>query len=353
MTMKNIFKSSFLLALFFTLLFSCIEEDYFGKSTYNKITNFRMPQQIGNTQIDHDSLIIRISVSEELDITNVQPATLTISNFAKIVPGPEQALDFTDPVDYTVTAEDGTPAVYTVFVQPDVPIVQVENAGFNSWYNTAAGYVQIGSGPNDTTWSTGNEGVVTLGDANTVPEIVNNDTVAKLTTIKLGSLAQLIGQGVAAGSLFTGSFELNIANPPESPQFGTPFIGRPEAFKIDFRYLPGPEMNNGFGNPIPGKDSVDIAVLLEDRSSTPWKRVATAWYRSDQTTVEWTTLELPLQYGEIANPAYYEEPTTGIWGTGEETPTHISVILSSSARGAFFEGAPGSELWVNDFELVY
>jgi hypothetical protein len=42
-----------------------------------------------------------------------------------------------------------------------------------------------------------------------------------------------------------------------------------------------------------------------------------------------------------------------IWGTGEEEPTHITVIFSSSARGDFFEGAPGSVLLLNDFRLHY
>lgn len=283
----------------------------------------------------------------------MSPASLTISNFAEIDPGADQVMDFSSPVLYTVTAENGSKASYTVLVETNIPEIQVPNSGFNQWYITNTGYFQIGSGPDDTIWSTGNEGVVTLGDANTIPHIVNNDTVAKLTTQKLGSLAQLVGQGIAAGSLFTGTFELNIANPPESPIFGTPFIGKPDSFSVMFRYIPGDQLNNGRGEIISGKDSVDIAVYLEDRSSSPRKRVATAWYRSDKPTPEWTRLTLPLFYGEPSNPPYYEIPTRGIWGTGSETPTHITVVFSSSARGAFFEGAPGSELMVNDFILYY
>ena len=334
-------------------LSSCIKEDYFGKSSFNKILSFTLPQQLGASQIKHDSLLIRITVSDEADITSMVPVTLTISNFASISPGKDQVRDFSIPAVYTVTAEDGSQADYNVYVDTDAPEIQLPNSGFDQWYTTNTGYYQIGTGITDTTWCTGNEGVVTMGSANTLPLFTGGDTVAQLTTQKLGFLAQLVGQGIAAGSLFTGTFELNIANPPESPRFGTPFIARPESFSVMFRYIPGAELTNGFGNPIAGNDSLDIAVLLEDRSSIPWKRVATAWYRTDEATPEWTELKLPLNYGQPGNPAYYEIPVNGIWGTGEETPTHISVIFSSSARGAFFEGAPGSELLLNDFTLYY
>jgi hypothetical protein len=343
------------LSLFIIIaLSSCIKEDYFGKSPFNKIISFTLPQQLGASQIDHDSLFIRITVSDEADITAMAPASLTISNFAGINPSINQVRDFSEPVDYKVTAENGESKNYTVYVETNAPEIQIPNSGFDQWYITNQDYYQIGTGPSDEIWCTGNEGVVTLGDANTLPLVVDNDTVAQLTTLSLGFLGQLVGQGIAAGSLFTGTFELNIANPPESPIFGTPFIARPNSFSVDYKYSPGEQMMNGSGDPIPGNDSLDIAVLLEDRSSQPWKRVATAWYRSDQGTPDWTTLELPLYYGEITDPTHYEIPKNDIiWGTGEEEPTHITVIFSSSARGDFFEGAPGSVLLLNDFRLHY
>jgi len=348
--MKN--KLIILLGLF-ALLSSCIKDDYFGKSAYNKILALNLPQQLGVSTIDHDSLIIRITVSDELDITALTPVSLNISNFASVNPGPNQEIDFSVPVVYSVTAENGSIANYTVYVKTNAPEIQISNSGFDLWYTTNAGYLQIGSGPDDTIWCTGNEGVVTMGDANALPLDVNGDIVAQLTTVKLGALAQLVGQGVAAGSLFTGTFELNISNPPESPIFGTPFIGRPDSFSVMYQYNPGEQMVNGFGRNISGKDSLDIAVYLEDRNASPIKRVATAWLRTDEATPDWTLLTLPLVYGQPADPAYYEIPTKGIWGTGEETPTHITVVFSSSARGATFEGAPGSELMVNDFRLIY
>ena len=46
----------------------------------------------------------------------------------------------------------------------------------------------------------------------------------KLVTLDLGGVAGLIGQRMAAGSLFTGKFQLDIANPLNSTKFGIPFI---------------------------------------------------------------------------------------------------------------------------------
>jgi hypothetical protein len=82
--------------------------------------------------------------------------------------------------------------------------------------------------------------------------------------------------------------------------------------------------------------------------------VATVWFRSGNSTPDFIKLKLPLVYGQVSNPKPYEVPGEGVvWGTGNEKPTHISVIFSSSYRGDYFEGAPGSELIVNDFMLYY
>ncbi len=331
----------------------CIKEDYFGKSSLKEIISFQMPQQIGDEVIDEDSMIIRVIVSEDLDITNLAPAEFTISNFATLSPSLQDSQDFSAPVVYTITAEDGSSVAYTIVLDTDEPRIQLANSGFDQWYMTSGGYMEIGPDENSAIWATGNAGVVTLGSANNLPLLLNSDTVAQLTTVDLGPVAQITGQRVAAGSLFAGYFDLNIVNPSASANFGTPFIGRPDSFSIQYQYTPGAQMKNGQGHNIPGNDSLDIAVLLEDRSGATVKRVATAWFRSDVATSGMTELKLPLVYGELTSPAYYEVPDGSDWGDGTEKPTHISVIISSSARGAIFEGAPGSELLVNDLKFYY
>jgi len=354
--MKTPFNRSFLLVLLTTFaITACIKEDHFGKSSYRDIIQFKLPLQLGSTVIDLDSLVVRISVSKESDITNLVPSEFAISNYATLSPPAGMAQDFSEPVKYTVTAEDGASSTYTVYVTTDEPKIQVANSGFQHWYTTSSGYLQPGTNRNDTVWSTGNAGVNTFGFVNATPlNRTAADTAVRLETLSLGPLAQALGLGIGAGTIFTGTFKLNLANPNTSSRFGTPFIARPDSFSVEYKYLPATGMKNGYGQAIPGSDSADLCVMLEDRSSGIVKRVATAWYRTAQTTTDWTGLKLRLQYGPLTAPNHYEIPKPpSVWGTGLETPTHIVVIFVSSARGDFYEGAPGSLLFVDEFRLYY
>lgn len=334
---------------------SCIREDYFGKSDKNFITSFTVNGQIGQTI--YDSSKIYIAVDLDFDITNVF-ANVSISNYAAITPNPKDGQNFSKPVTYTVTSESGKAAIYTVYIYQTTPEIQLPNSDFRQWYLTTTSgksYYQIGKNATDTIWATSNAGAVSITTPNVFPFVeASGDTIAHLTTLNAGKLAQTLGQGIAAGSLFTGIFKLNISNPVSSAKFGTPFIGKPKSFSVDYKYLPGSTMMNGKGATISGKDSLDIYLILENRSTTPWKRIATAWFRSDIQQSDFTNLKLDLTYGKIVNSKYYEVPTgNAIWGDGTEKPTHISVVFSSSARGDKFEGAPGSSLWVKNFILYY
>jgi hypothetical protein len=118
---KTIFNITGLLIAMAVSLTSCIKEDYFGKSDYNRIITFSLPLQLNAATINHDSLLIRVAVSDESDLRALKPAEIRISNFATLTPGVEEIRDFSDPVVYTVTAEDGTKAAYTVIVTTDAP----------------------------------------------------------------------------------------------------------------------------------------------------------------------------------------------------------------------------------------
>lgn len=348
-------KTIILAVLIMFSITACIKEDHFGKSSYNDIIQFTVPLQLGSSVINQDSLVIRIAVSQELDIKNLVPTMIRISNFATLSPAASAAQDFSQPVKYTVTSENGNSSTYTVYITTNEPKIQVNNSGLQHWYQTTAGYLQPDYNKNDSTWATGNAGVNMFGYANVTPVSRSaNDTAARLETLALGPLAQAMGLGLGAGSLFTGTFKLNLSNPSASSKFGTPFIARPDSFSVEYKYLPAIGMINGSGQAIPGNDSADLCVMLEDRSSGIIKRVATAWFRTAQTVPDWTLLKLKLNYGPLVSPAHYEVPKSpSIWGTGQETPTHIVVIFVSSAQGDIFEGAPGSLLYIDDFRLYY
>lgn len=337
------------------LLTACVKEDYFGKSAYKQIFYFTINGQSGNTIINEDSLIIRIPVSPTADLGKLFADSVRLSSYASIKPGVGVVSDFTQPVAYTVTAEDGSTAVYTVIVSKSSATPQLENAGLDDWYTPSGKNYQEPGKDANTIWASGNAGVITLGQANVLPvDISATDKGAQLITRDLGSLAAITGQRMAAGSIFTGKFELDISNPLNSTKFGVPFVGKPKSFTISYSYVPGTPYKNGTGQTLAKTDSCDIYLLLENRSGSSTKRIATGWFRSGTTEVGFKDITVQLIYGSLPSGSpVYMYPLSGGFGSASDEVTHISFIAASSAYGASFEGGVGTVLQLNNLRLTY
>lgn len=332
------------------LLSSCLKEDHFGKSSYNTLYQFVLENQVGDAIIDQNTLLITCSMDSTADINHLSLQSAQLSNFATVSPAIGEYRDYTDTVEVYVTAENGDSKTYKVILQAPKLDVQIANSDFQQWYDSGNGYPQIGNAVDPLIWTTGNAGAILAGNIPTYPEVIgDNDSIAILETMRV-----LIGPRIAAGSLFTGLFELNISNPPASIKPGIPFTGKPSGFQLDIKYSPGEENLDGDGNPLSYDDEADIYVLLEVRSGEEVKRLATAWYRSSDAYTDWHSLELDLVYGALdASYPDYMKPADGQYAEATESPTHISIIMSSSAGGGEFAGAIDSKLQVNNFELVY
>lgn len=347
---------------------ACLELDHFGKWKESKILSFSIENQIGNVLIDHEALTITALVDESSDLTQLKAVEIKTSSFAKVVPASGQILDFSEPLKFIVTAEDGSQSEYTAYVKYSQAEIQLDNSNMSDWYETGGSkkYLEPGTHKETTLWGTGNAGVVTLGSANVMPITEGTNTYALLKTAEL-KLGALLGQGIGAGSLFTGTFVLNLNNPISSPKFGINYSARPKTVALDYKYSPGSVVKDGKLVVLPqAKDSCDIYVQLSNRAQEPYKQVAVAAFRSGSNVTEWHRLKLDFKYGPIANAAPYEKPRgvwisegNGVrqvpqeWGTGNEKPTHLTIIFSSSHRGDYFEGAPGSELSIDNLELIY
>ncbi|WP_370392392.1 PCMD domain-containing protein [uncultured Winogradskyella sp.] len=334
---------------------SCVSDDEFGLSNFKEIKAFQLPGQAGLTAISSEERTIIIPMSEEADLSNLVPSTIEISNLARITPAINEAQNFTEPVVYTVTAEDNSTAEWTVTAVAALPNPQLPNSNFDDWY-PVSDYQQPGLDADNTVWGTANRALAIAGDANTNPEdLGNGDFAARLTSVEAPLLVRM-----AAATLFTGTFTEGFPNPTDprsNINFGTPFSGRPSAFAVEYLYTPGPSYEDADGNPLPGGDQCDIYVLLEKREGDMVQRIGTGWFRSDATVSNFTDLEVDIKYGELtpSDPEFeYANIREGeTWGDPQDTPTHITVVFSSSALGDFFTGAIGSELWVNNFELIY
>ncbi len=88
------------------------------QSSENEILTFVLDEQTGDATIDAVNHTVGIEINWIADITSLTP-TITISNFASISPESGIEQDFSSPLNYTVTAEDGTEQVWTVTVTQD------------------------------------------------------------------------------------------------------------------------------------------------------------------------------------------------------------------------------------------
>lgn len=356
-TVKTVFQNEIgiVLLAFGVFLSGCIKDDKFGFSSYKEIKVFELPGQAGVTTINKEERTIVIPMSEGANLHSLTPISVELSNFATLTPQANEAQDFTNDVEYTVTAEDGSTAIWTVSAVPALPNPQLPNSDFDVWYSVGR-YKQPGADAETTVWGTANRALAIAGDANTNPEdLGGGDFAARMTTVKAPLLVRM-----AAATLFTGKFTQGFpspTNPRSNIDFGTPFIGRPKSFQVDYKYIPGPSYEDKNGNPLTGTDQCDIYVLLERRQDDRIERIGTGWFRSGIQKTDFTNLKVPIKYGQLTptDPEFeYANIRDGeFWGDPQATPTHITVVFSSSALGDFFIGAIGSELWVNNFELIY
>ncbi len=121
-SIKKLFFLSFC-TIIFLFYFSCssdesnefIESDP-QKSSSKEIAVFSIPNQTKPTEFNYSTKTILITIPAEQDLTSLSPYIIT-SKMAKIFPASKDLVDFSGgPVNYVVTAHDGTQQTYKVTV---------------------------------------------------------------------------------------------------------------------------------------------------------------------------------------------------------------------------------------------
>ncbi|WBL41251.1 PKD domain-containing protein [Algoriphagus halophytocola] len=94
------------------------------QSSANDIETFSFAEQASVASLDTESHTVTIEVENGTVLSSLIP-TVTVSGFASISPESGIAQDFSNPVNYTVTAEDGTEQIWTVSViEADPPLTK-------------------------------------------------------------------------------------------------------------------------------------------------------------------------------------------------------------------------------------
>lgn len=255
---------------------------------------------------------------------------------AKVAP-----LDFDTQYEYYILCGDKTGETCTFTTEA---YVEIPNLNFDTWSQKGKNWYPNADASNSY-WATGNEGVTTLGNSNSVPvegSDARNGKAGKLETVTVALV------GYAAGNLLIGNYSTNFNNMAASVQFGRSYNGaRPVKLSGYYKYTPGTSMNKN--GKIPSDrtltvDECDIYIKLWSGDAV----IAESHFVTNQTVSEYTQFELPIEYTDMT-----------------KRPDKITIVATSSRYGGEFEGstmfntkvvgqvAAGSTLWVDDFELSY
>lgn len=229
-------------------------------------------------------------------------------------------------------------------------------------------------------WASGNPGFKLTGEAKenslNYPTVQMKDggsdggKYVKLETKDTGPFGAMASMYIAAGNLFIGSFDVKsaLSNPLTATQFGFPFFEEPVSLEGYYKFQRGAvyEENN---TPVLGmQDECDIYGVLYEvdekvnsldggNSLTSDRIVLMARFKADQGAQyepavkgdylpekkEWTKFKFPFvaRNGKTVDA---EKLKKGGY--------KLAIVFSSSVNGAYFKGAIGSTLCVDEVTLT-
>ncbi len=249
---------------------------------------------------------------------------------------------------------------------------------YHVWYEVDENDV---TNPRRDYWATGNPGFAFTGMGGKEPSrfptccdpLGVTGNCVKLTTCATGSFGTTVGMPIAAGSIFIGTFDSSTAmkRPREATHFGLQLVSdRPNRLEGYYKYTEGETFTDKNKKVCPERhDTADIyAVVYElpydtiksengdeqivarldplngDNVLSSDRIVYMARVDNPGTPADWTHFSQPfvLQPGKV-----WDEDRLHRNGYA------ITVVATSSRQGAYFEGAVGSTLWIDELRIVW
>ena len=345
-------------------------EDNFYKTT-------EMRKEISSAETD-----IVFYVRSLLSLPTQIPLNFKITDGATIEPANGSMQDFTKgAVVYTVTSEDGEwkrtysvafqeaplPAEKYSFELVETKTEQTMLGGTNEMH---VFYEQTANGPTYC-WATGNSGSALTKNGSKPEEFPVYSTpdgkVGRgvcLNTQSAGALGEWMKKPIAAGSLFLGKFMIDyvLTDALKSTQFGVPNGKEPVRITGWYKYKPGEKFTDMDMKEYPDrKDEASIYAVFYRNTDDKGES-----YVLDGHAVE--DLDKLLDNPQVYKVACVASlPATDTWTQwemffeGKDAPDDIvaaqgcnlALVFSSSKRGAQFEGAVGSTLYIDEVEVSY
>lgn len=295
--------------------------------------------------------------------------------------------DFSSPQTYTTHSQDGNwTKDYSVSFNYPKMISDLSFEHYEVDASTKRYHVWYEVDEDDTTsprrdyWSTGNPGFAFTGMGGKEPgrfptcsdPLGVSGNCVKLTTCATGSFGTTVGMPIAAGSIFLGTFDTKIAmkRPREATCFGLQLVsGKPKALEGYYKYTEGETFTDKNKKVCPERhDTADIyAVVYEVPFDTlETGEVVARLDDADKLNGDNVLSSDRIVYmARIADPGqpvewvHFSQPFVLMPGKewSEERLNKdgyaITVVATSSRQGAYFEGAVGSTLWIDEFKVVW
>ncbi len=308
----------------------------------------------------------------DIDCSALAPI-FTLTPGATISPANGSVRDFTTPQVYTVTAEDGAwHKNYTV----EFGVLEASsNYGFDNAKLDSRGQYQefyelqgnLAKPDTARIWASGNGGYAFTGMAKSPADYPTTmvsggrtGNCVRLETLSTGSFGSGLNMPIAAGNLFIGEFRTQSAvlYPRRATRFGLQLVGsRPLSLRGYYRYTAGTTFTDENGNVLPEKhDTCDIYAVVYEVDPDNFTPLNGDDVLTSERIVSMARIDDP---GEPQSWTYFDEPFRACNGKTfdysriDNDGYAIAIVLTSSREGAYFRGAVGSVLLVDDLELTY
>lgn len=324
---------------------------------------------------------VHFIISEDMPEAELKALTptFTISEKATVDKQSGTPQDFSTPVSYVVTSEDGiAKTTYIVSVLgkeksfnfEDWTVVKTTTNDSEEQYEVPANI----SGTSNPGMLFINEMIPQLGLSPLeypVAQVAGESgKAAQLktvhTAISSGGMDFNAAMGgmipyVTAGSLFTGVFKTDISNPLNSTKFGVLHLGEPVTFSGSYKFTSGTEYRSNTNMVVADKtDKCSVyAVLYEELPDSKGVNIPLTGNYNDKEAYIGTSSRVVMRAAladgsGVADWKEFSVPFTKLEGkTYDATKKYyLAIICSSSAEGDRYEGAPGSTLLVDNLKVV-
>lgn len=247
---------------------------------------------------------------------------------------------------------------------------QLENSSFDEWHTEGSGtstlYLPWAEG-GKSYWDTGNHGATTVGASNSTYVNEGGRRFANLES-------KYIVIKFAAGNIFTGEYiETDGTNGVLS--FGRPFTAFPTKMRFDYKYRTstinrtGGDWKEAYGNYITRSlyeglkgqpDSCSVYIALGDWEPVMYKDIECPYLiRTRPSALHLFDLNDPhlIAFGQMTQGRDVSTWTTETininYRVRDRQPKYIIVVASSSKYGDYFTGGEGSQLQIDNLELLY